>query len=148
MSILSLHRPHHDPAGHSAVARVALPLAGVVAGTAAGFAIATVAHRSRPSGRGSLELAPDGSALEFHEGGVRIARAGESDREGMAEEAAVVAAEGPSGLGAAGIRPTFEIEAELAREVGDAGGDVDAGQARDAATPEGGREPVLSAPRA
>jgi len=147
MSILSLHRPHRDPAGHPAVTRVALPLAGVVAGTAAGFAIAAVAHRSRPSGRGSLELAPDGSAIEFHEGGVRVARTRESDPEGMAEEAAA-AAEGLSGLGSAGIRPTFEIEAELAREVDDVGRDVDAGQATDAAPPEGDREPVLSAPRA
>lgn len=148
MSILSLHRPHHDPAGHSAVARVALPFAGVVAGTAAGFAIAAVVHRSRPVGHGSLELAPDGSAIEFHEGGVRVARTRETDLEGAAEEAAVVAAGGLSGLGSAGIRPTFEIEAELAREVGDAGGEVDAGQVRDAAPSEGDREPVLSAPRA
>ena len=147
MSILSLHRPHHDPSGHS-TARVALPLAGVVAGTAAGFAIAAIAHRSRPIGRDSLELAPDGSALEFHEGGVRVARAGESDPEGVPDEAAAVAAGDLTGLGSAGIRPTFAVEAELAREVDDVGGDVDEGPASDAAPPESDREPVLSAPRA
>ncbi len=152
MSILSLHRPHHDPSGH-AVARVALPLAGVVAGTAAGFALAAITHRSRPIGRDSLELAPDGSAVEFHEGGVRVSRrGGEDDRETTAHEAAVVAeviaAGGSPGLGAAGIRPTFEVEAELAREVDAAAGDVDAGRPREVAAPGSDREPVLSAPRA
>jgi hypothetical protein len=147
MSILSLHRPHHDPADRSVAARVALPLAGVVAGTAAGFAIASVAHRSRTIRRESLELAPDGSAVEFLEGGVRVARTPESDPEAPAEEAVAVAEGARAGLGSAGIRPTFEIEAELVREVGDVG-DLDAGQPTDAASPEGDREPVLSAPRA
>jgi hypothetical protein len=148
MSILSLHRPHHDPADHPVAARVALPLAGVVAGTAAGFAIASVAHRSRAIRRDSLELAPDGSAVEFLEGGVRVARTRESDPEATAEEAAAIAEEALSGLGSAGIRPTFEIEAELVREIDDVGAVLDAGQPTDAAPPEGNREPVLSAPRA
>ncbi len=149
MSILPLHRPHHDPSGHALV-RVALPLAGVVAGTAAGLAIAAVARRSGSIGRDSLALAPDGSALEFHEGGVSVSRrGGESDPDRMAEVAEVVAAGGLAGLGSAGIRPTFEVEAELAREVDDG-----LGRGADAAPPWGGasqeseREPVLSAPRA
>lgn len=147
MSILSLHRPRNGPSGHS-VARIAMPFAGVVAGTAAGFVIAAVAHRTRPGGRTPLELAPDGSALEFHEGGVRVSRrGGGSGPDGAGEVAPIVAAGDLAGLGSAGIRPTFEVEDELAREV-DVAGNVDAGPGSDGLPPEGDPEPVLSARRA
>ncbi|MGO9180251.1 MAG: hypothetical protein ACLQBX_03670 [Candidatus Limnocylindrales bacterium] len=113
MPTLTLHRPTPEPLGHDAV-RMGLPVAGVIAATLVRVAVAAAVHRSAVIKPDSIELVPDASAPDFDEG----------LEEALAE------------LAAAGIRPTFEVEAELAREIA-------------AELPcEPAREPALSASRA
>ena len=109
---------------------------GVIAATMVGVAVATVVHRSGVIEPDSIELMPDASAPAFDEAAARASRrrratyrgAGSVDDKGLEEALA--------GLAATGIRPTFAVEAEVAREI--------------AAEPpcEQAREPALSASRA
>ena len=96
--------------------RFALPVAGVVAGTVAGFAVAALVRRPGRPGSPTMELAPEGSTIEFDKGGVWLARqAAESDD--RSAEAGVAVDPTAGGLPATGIRPTFEVDSELAREL-------------------------------
>ena len=98
--------------------RLALPIAGVVAGTMAGFAVAALVRRPAHPGQPPMELAPADTTIDFDKGGVWLERdSGEGDRN-AGTDAAVDGITG--GLPATGIRPTFEVDAELAREL-DAG---------------------------
>ena len=109
------HRARPDPL-RLWVARLALPFAGVVAGTVTGFAVAALARRQGPCGHPALELAPEDSTIDFDKGGVWLARQpGAGDGRGAGADDIVD--ETADGVPATGIRPTFEVEAELAREL-------------------------------
>ena len=115
MPVTPFHPADPDPSRRWAD-RVALPLTGVVAGTVAGFAIAALVRRPGPSGHAPLELAPDDSTIEFDKGGVWVARLpGAGDERGA--DVDDVMGEIAGGLPVTGIRPTFEVDAELAREI-------------------------------
>ncbi len=96
--------------------RLALPVAGVVAGTVAGFAVAALVRRPGHPGQLSMELAPADTTIDFDKGGVWLERqAGESDDRGAGVGVAVDETAGA--LPATGIRPTFEVDSEMAREL-------------------------------
>ncbi len=120
--------------------RIALPVAGVVAGTVAGFAVAALVRRPGHPGQLSMELAPADTAIDFDKGGVWLER---ESHEGDRSAGADVAVDGiAGGLPATGMRPTFEVDAELAREL-DAG--TTPATEGGAALPLGaGRETVLA----
>ena len=115
MSVNPFHPAEPGPFRHWA-GRLALPFAGVVAGTVAGFAVAALVRRPGRPGGPTMELAPEGSTIEFDKGGVWLARqSGEGDDRSAGAD--VVVDEIAGGLPATGIRPTFEVDAELAREL-------------------------------
>lgn len=73
---------------------VGLPVAAAVVGTLAGLAAAALVRRLGGAQPAGLALAPEGVLIDFDKGGVRVAPP-------------------PTG-----IRPTFEVEAEMERELG------------------------------
>ena len=151
MPTLPLHRPTFGSFHHPA-SRMAPPLAGVVAGTIAGFVAAAAIRRSGVLGPGAIELAPKDSVLEIDKGGVRVAvsrweagsRGGAGRPETEPGDAAFDAGDSAP-LGATGIRPTFGVEQELDREIAET---IPGGAPRQAGLPDGAREPALSATRA
>ncbi len=150
MPTLSLHRPLHDQPGHP-ITRIALPLAGVIAGTVAGFVAAAAVRRSGVLGPEWVELSPSDGVLEIDKGGIRVVASrdagtagdtGTGDLEtGEVGAGGLEVGEGAS-LASAGVRPTFDVEAELEREV--ASEPEPSGQSQ----PGAPRKPELSAPRA
>ncbi len=88
----AVHVPGNGPRRRGLA--VGLPVVAAVAGTVAGLAAAALVRRAGGAAPSSLALAPDGALIDFDKGGVRVAPP------------------------ATGIRPTFEVEAELERELG------------------------------
>ncbi len=164
MPTLPLYRPAVDPAvgpaasaaRHPAV-RLALPVAGVVAGTVAGFVAAAAIRRSGVFGPGWIDLVPKDGILEIDKGGARL-----SVSRGAHGSDAAARGEPPAGadedagdaqcVAATAIRPTFEVEEELAREIDRepdrGGGDEPAGRIDGEPDFDAREEPVLSATRA
>ena len=129
--------------------RLALPVAGVVAGSVAGFVVAALVRRPGHPGRPSMELAPADTAIDFDKGGVWLER---ESLEGDRSAGADVTVDGiPGGLPVTGMRPTFEVDAELARELDAGAAPADAGpapaDAGAAPATEGGADLPLEAGR-
>jgi hypothetical protein len=141
MPVNPFHHAEPGPFQQWAV-RLALSVAGVVAGTVAGFAVAGLVRRPRHSGQPPMELAPADTAIDFDKGGVWLQRDSDEDHRGAGADAAVDGIAG--GLPAAGMRPTFEVAAELARELDDGAARADAGIAP---ATEGGADLPLDAGR-
>lgn len=116
MSVLSVLSVLSDPLRRWAT-RAALPLAGVAVGTAVGLAVAALIRRVEGPAPRPLELAPEGNTVEFDKGGVRVAQEAPSAAPG-ADEASEPAWPVLAGMAVTAIRPPFEVERELDRELG------------------------------
>jgi hypothetical protein len=116
-----------------------LPVAGVMAATVVCAAVAAAVHRSGVIEPDSFELMPDASA-KFRRGSGGVSRRGHARCRVVGSVDDERSKDALAGLAATGIRPTLEVEAELARAI--------AAQPTRGTVPEPDRELTLSASRA
>lgn len=104
--------------GTARAMRMLAPFALALLGTAAGFLAAALVGRARRAvdrGRPALDLAPGGDSIDFDKGGFRVRARGADEEPPYTFEPEAIMSLPEALRPAAGIQPTFDVDAEIAR---------------------------------